>query len=102
MTESRSFEICLGSLCDDPSLQLKKQGINLNERDARVIDRAAESIDYLFVQCLLSEAEKDRARKRLMKEIRKIVTKSTPGPAKPKPPAKPRFKKVNALLNQVL
>jgi hypothetical protein len=67
-----SYQIAFGALADDIEDQLKPQGLTLGSR-ASMIHRAAENISYLAIHGLLTDSEKDRARKRLMKEIKAAV-----------------------------
>ena len=72
-----AFQIAFGALADDIEDQLRPQGLTLGSRTS-MIHRAAENISYLAIHGLLTDNEKDRARKRLMKEI-KVAVKAIPG-----------------------
>jgi hypothetical protein len=64
----------MGALADDIEVQLRHQCLSLGSRsDADRIQRWANEISSLGIHGLLTEAERDRARKRLMKEIRLLV-----------------------------
>lgn len=67
-----AFQITFGALAGDIEDQLRPQGLTLGSR-ASMIHRAAENISYLAIHGLLTDSEKDRARKRLMKEIKVAV-----------------------------
>lgn len=71
---TRSFSLSMGALADDIEVQLRQQGLTLGSRsDADRIQRWANEISSLGIHGLLTEAERDRARKRLLKEIRPLV-----------------------------
>lgn len=71
---SRSFSLSMGALADDIEVQLRQQGLTLGDRsDADRIQRWANEISSLGIHGLLTEAERDRARKRLRREIRLLV-----------------------------
>lgn len=73
----RAFQISFGALADDIEDQLRPQGLTLGSR-ASMIHRAAENISFLAIHQFLTDSEKDRSRKRLMKEI-KAAVKVIPG-----------------------
>ena len=62
------YDISFGALCDDIEDQLQRQGFTLGDR-APLFERWATEISNLRIHGLLTEAESDRARKRLWKEL---------------------------------
>lgn len=64
------FNLAMGALCDPIEVQLRRQGLTLGSPDyAQRVERWATEISSLRIHGLLTEAESDRARKRLVKEI---------------------------------
>jgi hypothetical protein len=63
-----SFEF--GALADPLDEQLERQGIVM---DCSVLQRDADSISRLYVRGLLTEAETDRAQKRLRSHVIKCI-----------------------------
>ena len=76
--------LTLGALAYDPSVQIEAQGAVLLR--AEVHDRDAQALARLSVRGLLTEAEAERARKRLMSSISKDVRASPPDQASRLPP----------------
>ena len=64
----RGYEIAFGALADDIEDQLQRQGWTLGDRAER-FQRWADEISSLRIHELLTEAESDRARMRLWKQI---------------------------------
>ena len=62
------YGISFGALADDIEDQLRRQGWTLGDQAGRY-QRWADEISSLRIHQLLTEAESNRARKRLWKEI---------------------------------
>lgn len=62
------YGITFGAMCDDIEIQLQRQGFTLGDR-APLFQRWSAEIGSLRIHGLLTEAESDRARKRLWKEL---------------------------------
>jgi hypothetical protein len=74
---ANSYSISFGALADPIQHQLERQGFAL-DLDTDQVDRlqmCADSIARLKIQSLLTEAEGDRVRNRLMKRITKHVVR---------------------------
>jgi hypothetical protein len=64
----------MGALSDDIEVQLRRQGLTLGSVDSvRSVQGWADAITSLGIQELLTMAERDKARKRLMKRISALV-----------------------------
>lgn len=61
--------ITFGAMADPIGAQLYKQGIVINAAAADRIDRCADAVTLLAIHGYLTDAEKARARTRLMKAI---------------------------------
>ena len=71
---TKAYGIAMGALSDDIEDQLRRQGLTLGVGpEADRIQRWANEITSLGLHELLTGAERDRARKRLLKEIRPLV-----------------------------
>lgn len=71
---STRFSLAMGALSDPIEEQLQRQGLTLGSADyAQRVERRATEISNLRIHGLLTEAESDRARKRLIKEIRPSI-----------------------------
>lgn len=71
---SVSYGLTFGALADPIEVQLRRQGHTLGSKDAtHRIQRWADEITSLGIHQLFTGAERDRARKRLMKEIKSLV-----------------------------
>lgn len=80
---ARLFSLSMGALADDIEAQLHQQGLTLSSlADVDRIQRWANEISSLGIHGLLTEAERDRAGKRLIEKIRPLVR---PLPALPTP-----------------
>lgn len=66
------YGVTFGALCDDIEVQLQRQGFTLGDR-AALLQRWSTEISSLRIHGLLTEAESDRARKRLWKELTATV-----------------------------
>jgi hypothetical protein len=76
MTKDTSIQYGLemGALSDDIEDQLQRQGLTLGSIDSvRRVQGWADAITSLGIQELLTMAERDKARKRLMKRISTLV-----------------------------
>ena len=79
-----SYSLSMGALSDPIEVQLQQQGLTLGSADyAQRVERWANEISGLRIHGLLTEAESDRARKRLMKEIRGQVRPLPGGEVQP-------------------
>ena len=76
------FSLAMGALCDPIEEQLQRQGLTLGDYAQRVGRWAAEISD-LRIHGLLTEAESDRARNRLMKELKAAVKPVSGGEVQP-------------------
>jgi hypothetical protein len=71
---NRSFHLSLRTLSVDIAIQLREQGLTLgSQSDSNRVQRWANEINGLAILGLLTESERDRARKRLLKKIRLMV-----------------------------
>jgi hypothetical protein len=68
----KGYGISFGALSDDIEDQLLRQGFTLGDK-AQKTQRCADYISYLRIHSMLTETESDRARQRLMKEIKRDV-----------------------------
>ena len=69
-----SYGLTFGAMADDIEVQLQRQGLTLGSKDAtHRIQRWADEITNLGIHGLLTGAERDCARKRLIKEIKPLV-----------------------------
>ena len=76
---SVSYGLTFGAMADDIEVQLRRQGLTLGSKDSEHrIQRWADEITSLGIHELLTNSERDRARKRLMKVIRPLVRPVTP------------------------
>ena len=66
------YGITLGALNDPLEQQLQRQGFTLRDR-ADLLQAHANAITQLLIAGIFTEAEADRARKRLMREINSAV-----------------------------
>lgn len=62
------------SLFSDPiKQQLQNQGIDIDDKDAELIDRLIKSWNVLRINSILTESETNRAGDRIFKKIKSIV-----------------------------
>lgn len=78
----KGYDIEFGALCDDIEVQLQRQGLTLGNRAERT-QRWANEITSLRIHGLLTEAESDRARRRLWKELTQAVRPLPAGEVQP-------------------
>ena len=78
----KGYGIEFGALSDDIEVQLQRQGFTLGDRAERT-QRWANEICSLRIHGLLTEAESDRARKRLWKELTATVKPLPAGEVQP-------------------
>lgn len=64
-----NLQITFGAIAEPVSAQLSAQGVVINAADANRFDRCADAITLLAIHGYLTDAEKTRARKRVMKAI---------------------------------
>lgn len=68
----KPFGLTFGTLCDDIEVQLRRQGLTLGDR-AEMVQRWVNALCDLGISEIITEADRDRARKRLMKRIPSMV-----------------------------
>jgi hypothetical protein len=73
----KGYGISFGALSDDIEDQLLRQGFTLGDK-AQKTQRCADYISFLRIHSILTETESDRARERLMKEIKRTVAPTSP------------------------
>lgn len=71
--KSKSFSIQFGALCPPLGEQLRDQGLTLDLDPVRrmYLQRDIEEVTRLSIRGVITESERDRARKRLMQTIKK-------------------------------
>lgn len=74
-TQSRSFQVAFGALCPPLEEQLREQGLALNTsiEDQERLQRDINDVARLGIRGVITEAERDRARKRLLRIIRRSL-----------------------------
>ena len=68
------LSLAIGALSPRISEQVESQGLTLDSQEAAPLQRLHESIVLLHVQGILSDAEKNKASKRLLKKVMRHVT----------------------------
>ncbi len=69
------FKISMGCLADPIEKQVKDQGFEISEEDAKILQRYYDSILLLYVNSILNETETKSAQKKLMPKIVKALRK---------------------------
>ncbi len=65
------MQIELGVLADNLSVQFEKAGVSYcGTQPLEILERSVEAITLLYIQGYLSEAEAERARKRVLEDIK--------------------------------
>lgn len=64
-----TITIEFGALSEPIAEQLKKQGINIPEKDGERLEKIAYSIVLLHLHGIIPDSVRDSARKKLMKKI---------------------------------
>jgi hypothetical protein len=71
--KSKSFNIQFGALCPLLGEQLRNQGLDLDlaPMGRLLLQRDIDEVTRLAIRGVITESERDRARKRLMRTIKK-------------------------------
>jgi hypothetical protein len=71
--KSKSFNIKFGALCPPLGEQLRNQGLNLDldPMGRQLLQRDIDEVTRLAIRGVITESERDRARKRLMQTLKK-------------------------------
>lgn len=67
--KAESIGLHFGLLCEPLAKQLADQGHAIPKRNGVILQKFADAISLLAVHGMLSDAEKDRVRKRLLQRI---------------------------------
>jgi hypothetical protein len=67
--KQRTITIEFGALAAPIESQVREAGYAISNADARFVQRFADAVSVLSVGGYLTDAEKDRVRKRIMKRI---------------------------------
>lgn len=76
MNKPRNYHVSFGALHPPLIDQLKKQGFTFNQEEERKIEflnKIREAIILLYCQAFLTETESDKAYKRLLKKLDKVM-----------------------------
>jgi|WetSurMetagenome_2_1015567.scaffolds.fasta_scaffold1979161_1 hypothetical protein len=71
---SDTVGIHFGVLCSPIETQLREHGYTLGAK-SKHIQKAVDNINFLHVNCFLSDSEQNKANLRVMKEIKKFAVK---------------------------
>lgn len=74
--EIRGIGLHFGALCDPIIKQVRAQGFDMNKADADHFQKDAEAITRLRIRLSMSEKERDKLSKKLLKNIEKKLTSS--------------------------
>lgn len=77
MTKTAQFGLTFGALCPSIAEQLQEQGLTLDSKKATAFQKDMEYIVWLSIRGLLTSTERNRAEKRLFKEITRVLNTST-------------------------
>lgn len=70
----KTLGINFGALCPSIENQLKDQGLKTEPKSKPIIQPCADSIVLLSIHGILSDGERDKARKRMMNLIKRTLT----------------------------
>jgi hypothetical protein len=71
--KNKNFTIVFGVLCDPPSKQLKQQNIKIDKGQGKIVDKITAAVSLLSFRGILSESQKESARKKIVKYISKCI-----------------------------
>lgn len=69
----KTLGISFGAMCPSIEKQLKEQGLSTEPKDREIVQSCADAIVLLSVHSILSDGERDKARKRMMTLIKKTL-----------------------------
>ncbi len=83
-TMTMKVNVSLGSLCPPISKQLEI-GCRIGETQLSVLDQHADAVTWCYLHGLLTDAECERARRRLIRKIQRAL-RIEPATRNPQPP----------------
>ncbi len=69
----KEFNIELGAMCDEISVQLLRQNLSFDKGDIKFCQRVSDAISLLHIKQYIGDKQSEAARKKLVKNIQEAI-----------------------------